>query len=382
MKTSFHLGSVFGVAINVHFTWFIIFALITLSLIGNFAARFPELSAAQHLLIGVMTSLLFFGSILFHEMAHSLLALSAGKQVRSITLFIFGGVSEFEKEAGDPGEEIRVALVGPLSSYLLAAIFGGVWFLTQRAAPVISSVAGWLSVVNFALGTFNLLPGLPLDGGHVLRGIVWRATGNPERATQIAITTGRALGYGLILAGVWAGFRLHDLVGGLWLGFLGWFLVNAAEASGAQMQFQRAMAGVHAGEVMALDFQFVPGGTSVAEFVEQYLLHSGAQCFFVGEPERPRGIITLTDVRALPREEWRSASVQAVMRPLERVWAVAPGAEIEEVLRLMDAQNVAQIPVMENGHLLGLIRRDQLLHLILTRAELFNLRDEAKSAKA
>jgi CBS domain-containing protein len=148
------------------------------------------------------------------------------------------------------------------------------------------------------------------------------------------------------------------------------------------MQLHRAMVGVHAAEVMALDCQFVPGGTSVAEFVEQYLLHSGTHCFFVGEPERPRGIITLTDVRALPREEWRSASVQAVMRPLERVWSVTPATEIEEVLRLMDAQNVAQIPVMENGHLLGLIRRDQLLHLILTRAELFNLRDEAKSAKA
>lgn len=370
MRNSFRLGSLFGIAINVHFTWFIIFALITLSLIGNFAARFPAHSTVLHIFIGLLASVLFFCSILFHELAHSLLAIRLGQSVRSITLFIFGGVAELEQESPSPGTEIRVALAGPLASFLLAFAFGGVWFQTQSIFPVIGAVFGWLSLVNLALGIFNLLPGIPLDGGHVLRGIIWQRTGSFARGTQVAVSTGRALGYGLILAGVWIGFRLHDLASGLWLGFIGWFLVQAAETSGMQVRIRQAMAGVHASEVMTTDCQFVPGGTSIAEFVELYLLRSGRHCMFVGEPDRPRGLITVTDVRAVPRSEWHTTSVQAVMRPLQSLYAVTPETAVEDVMKLMDRQNIAQVPVMWKGQLLGLIRREQLLHLIITRVEL------------
>jgi Zn-dependent protease/CBS domain-containing protein len=367
---TFRIGSLFGVAIAVHFTWFVIFALITFSLTGTFAARFPGLPPAAHFLIGIVASLLFFGSVLFHELAHSLLAIRSGKPVRSITLFIFGGVSEIGKEADQPGEEIRIALVGPVSSYLLAAVFGGAWLLSRGRAPVIAEVSQWLSVVNVILGTFNLLPGIPLDGGRVLRGIVWSVTGDKDRATRMAVGAGRSIGYLMILGGVFIAFRLNGLFTGVWLGFLGWFLVNAAEMEWQRIAVGRAIAGVTASEVMSRDCPFVPADASLAEFVEQFLLRSGRRCYVVGESEAPRGIITISDVLAVPRDQWSHTSVQAAMRRADQLYSVSPDAQLEDTLRLMDEKNVAQVPVMLDGRLLGLIGRDRLIRLILNRTAL------------
>lgn len=370
MRSALRIGSVFGIAILVHFSWLLIFALVTFSLVTYFAEQFPQLSPARQIGIGVITSLLFFGSVLFHELAHSLLALRNGHTVRSITLFVFGGVSEIEQEAKRPATEIWIALIGPLSSYFLAVVFGLIWYVSQTLLPVVSSMAGWLALINVGLGTFNLLPGLPLDGGRVLRGIAWKITGNQERATRLAAGAGRLLGYVFILQGLFLIFFSKNLLNGVWLMFIGWFLNNAAEASILQMETQRAITGVQAGQVMTTDCPFVPPGTSLLEFVEGYLFQSGRRCFIVGSPEQPRGIITLADVRTVPRTEWPNTSVQAVTQPLDRLHAVAPNASVEDVLRLMDQHNVAQIAVMQNEHVLGLIGREQVLHLIRNRLDL------------
>ncbi len=367
---TFRLGSLFGVTILVHFTWFVIFALITFSMTGTFAARFPGLPTGAHLLIGAVASALFFGSVLFHEMAHSLMAIRSGKPVRSITLFIFGGVSEIGKESDRPGEEIRIALIGPVSSYLLAAAFGGVWLISRGSAPVIAEVSRWLSLINLSLGTFNLLPGIPLDGGRVLQGMVWGLTGDRDRATRLAVGAGRLIGYLMILGGVFLAFRLNDLFGGIWLGFLGWFLVNAAEMEWQRVAVQHAIAGVTAAEVMNRDCPFVPAGTNLAEFVEQFLLRSGRRCYLVGETEALRGIITISDVLAVPRSEWSRTSVQAAMRRVDQLYSVLPDTKLEEVLRLMDEKNIAQAPVMLNGQFLGMIGRDHLIRLIINRTAL------------
>src|SRR6266498_210747 len=317
---TFRLGSIFGVTIAVHFTWFVIFALITFSMTGSFAA-----------------SLLFFGSVLFHEMAHSLMAIRSGKPVRSITLFIFGGVSEIGKEADRPGEEIRIALIGPVSSYFLAVVFGGVWLLSR---------------------------------GRVLRGIAWSVTGDKGRATRLAVGSGRTIGYLMILGGVFVAFRSNQLFNGVWLGFLGWFLVHAAEMEWQRIAVGRAITGITASEVMSRDCPSVPGDTSLAEFVEHFLLRNGRRCYVVGESEAPRGIITLNDVLSVPRDEWSQTSVQAAMRRADQIYSVSPDTEIEDALRLMDEKNIAQVPVMLDGRLLGMIGRDHLIRLILNRAAL------------
>jgi Zn-dependent protease/CBS domain-containing protein len=368
--TTFRIGSLFGVEIAVHFTWFVIFMLIMISMTGTFAVRFPGLPGIAHLLIGIVASLLFFGSVLFHEMAHSLMAIYSGKTVRSITLFIFGGVSEIGKEADQPGEEIRIALIGPLSSYLLAGGFGVIWLLSRGRAPVISEVSGWLSAVNVILGTFNLLPGIPLDGGRVLRGVIWRVTGDKDRATRLAVGAGRFIGYFMILSGVFIAFRLNEPFNGIWLGFLGWFLVNAAETEWQSTAVHQAIAGVTASEVMTGDCPSVPADTSLAEFVEHFLLRSGRRCYLVGDNEWPRGIITLSDVLAVPRSEWGGTSVQGAMRRVDQIYSVSPDARLEEVLKLMDEKNIAQVAVMLDGRLLGMIGRDQLISLILNRRAL------------
>jgi Zn-dependent protease/predicted transcriptional regulator len=368
--STFRIGSLFGITIAVHLTWFVIFALITFSMTGTFAASFPGLPTAAHLLIGLAASLLFFGSVLFHEMAHSLMAIRSGKPVRSITLFIFGGVSEIGKEAYRPSEEIRIALIGPISSYFLAAVFGGVWLLSRGRVSVIGEMSRWLSAINLILGTFNLLPGIPLDGGRVLHGIVWSLTGDKDRATRVAVGAGRSIGYLMILAGVFMAFRLNQLFSGVWLGFLGWFLVQAAEMEGQRVAVQHAIAGITASEVMSSDCPSVPGDTSLADFVEHFLLRSGRRCYVVGESEAPRGIITLTDVLATPRNEWSQTSVQAVMRRTDQLHSVSPDTELEDAMRLMDEKNIAQVPVMLDGRLVGLIGRDHLIRLIRSRTAL------------
>jgi Zn-dependent protease/predicted transcriptional regulator len=336
----------------------------------TFASSFPGLPQSAHLLIGLVASLLFFGSVLFHEMAHSLMAIRSGKPVRSITLFIFGGVSEIGKEADCPGEEIRIALIGPVSSYFLAVVFGGVWLLSRGRAPVIGEVSQWLATVNLILGTFNLLPGIPLDGGRVLRGIAWSVTGDKDRATRLAVGAGRTIGYLMILGGVFMAFRLNQLFNGVWLGFLGWFLVHAADMEWQRTVIGRAVAGVKAYEVMSRYSPSVPGDTNLAEFVEHYLLHSGRRCYVVGPIDAPRGIITLNDVLAVPRDEWGQTSVQAAMRRVDQLHSVSPDTELEDALRMMDEKNVAQVPVMLDGRLLGIIGRDHLIRLILNRMAL------------
>jgi Zn-dependent protease/CBS domain-containing protein len=367
---AFRIGSLFGVTIAVHFTWFVIFALITFSMTVTFAASFPGLSTAAHLLIGLTASLLFFGSVLFHEMAHSLMAMRSGKSVRSITLFIFGGVSEIEKEADRPGEEIKIALIGPVSSYLLAGVFGGVWLLSRGRASVIGEVSQWLSAVNLILGTFNLLPGIPLDGGRVLRGIVWGMLGDKDRATRVAAFAGRAIGFLMILGGVFMAFRFSQLFNGIWLGILGWFLLKTAESEWQRVEVERAIAGVTASEVMSRDCPSVPADASVAEFVDQFLLRSGRQCYVVGETEAPRGIITLNDVLNVPRDEWSQTSVQAAMQRADQLYSISPDTELEDALRSMDEKNIAQVPVMLDGRVLGMIGRDHLMRLIINRMAL------------
>jgi Zn-dependent protease/predicted transcriptional regulator len=369
MQNSIRIGSLFGIAIFVHLSWFIIFALVCLAMMGHFSALFPHLPVAVLYATALLATLLFFASVVFHELAHSLLAVRRGQPVKSITLFIFGGVSSLERDADGPNTEILVALVGPLSSFVLALAFGAIWLVSRQTIPLAGAITGWLAAINAMLGLFNLLPGLPLDGGRILRGVLWRATGDSLGATRWAGAVGRLLGYALIAVGVWRLARWSDMGGGIWLALIGFFLLNAARLTVRQVEVQQSIAGLHAGDVMSVDCPTVPPGINLNEFVER-LLHTGRRCFIVGEIDSPRGLITLADARAVPKTQWQHTSVQAAMRPLEKLHCVAAATDLEQVLKLMATHHISQVPVQADGKVLGLVGDEQLQHLLRNRIQL------------
>jgi Zn-dependent protease len=366
---SFRIGKVLGIPIGVNSSWFIIFVLITLSFSTQFAHQHPTWTGAQHLAFGIATSLLFFGSVLLHELGHSVVALHYGIPVRSITLFIFGGVARIAREPGRPSQEFQIAIAGPVVSALLGTLFYALGAGTRGVLEGISSLGQWLGSINLALAAFNLIPGFPLDGGRVLRAVVWKYTGSFERATKIAAGSGQAFAYAFILFGAWQALT-GNFFGGLWIGFIGWFLLSAAQTTSAQVSFRHALEGIKAGDLMIRDCLEVPGSLSVAELVEHHLLRSGARCAIITDGERFRGLLTLHEIKQVPKEEWESTSLQAVMVPAEAAVTVAPSTPVNQVLAVMIEGNFGQVPVVEAGKFLGVVRRDRLLSLVETRLEL------------
>lgn len=244
MRGSWRLGRIAGIAIEVHVSWLIIFALLTVSLAtGWFPAAAPGYAAGVYWGFGAFASLLLFASVLAHELSHSLVGRARGIPVSSITLFVFGGVSNIEREPGSPGAEFQMAFVGPLTSVLIGVLAGILMFATTGYSTLLGALLGYIAIANVLLGVFNLIPGFPLDGGRVLRSILWKLTGSLEKATRAAAFTGQLVAYGFILVGIWMFFSV-DVLNGLWLVFIGWFLAQAAQAEGAQVRQQSALKGI------------------------------------------------------------------------------------------------------------------------------------------
>ncbi len=358
-----------GIDVGVHYSWFIIFALITLSLTTQFASLHPQWTLAEHYAVGIATSLLFFTSILLHELAHSFVALAKGIPVRSITLFVFGGVAQIGREPDRPVTEFQIAIAGPIASAALAAAFGLGSLLTEGRQEHLSALAGWLASINLLLAVFNLVPGFPLDGGRVLRAVIWQVTGNLSKATRIAAGTGQAIGYALIFLGVWTAFAVQWF-NGLWLAFIGWFLLNAAQASVLQVSVRSALSGLTAGDIMARDCPTIAARTDVASLVETQMLRTGRRCFLVAEGDRLQGLVTLHHVKAVPREQWARTPVEAIMLPLSQLRAVDAGTRLIDVLTLMEQEDVNQVPVTQQDRLVGMISRDHLLRVLAAQMEL------------
>lgn len=364
MEHSLRLGRFKGIPIGLHYTWLIAFGLITMSLIASYSRRYPDWSSETKLMIGIVTSLLFFLSVIGHELAHSLVALAKDIPVKSITLFVFGGVSQIAREAATAAAEFQIAIVGPVCSFLIGGLF-------MLLAPVVEAVSQplaesfrWLGTINFMLAIFNLIPGFPLDGGRVLRSLLWWARGSFDEATRLAAATGKVISYGLILWGIWwISFR-GDLLGGLWTIFIGWFLLNAAQANVMQLTLRDALAGIDARAVMTQECATVPRSISLSEFVHDYLLRTGRRCFVVAEGQQVFGLMTPKEVSAVPRSEWGHTSVAAAMTPFEKLKWVRPEDSAMSVMEKMNAENVNQLPVIDNGRLLGLISREALLNRI------------------
>jgi len=367
-KNSLRLGRILGIEIRLDYSWFIIFTLITVSLVKTFIAK--EIDITVSLVIGVLTSLLFFTSVLAHELAHSFVARANGVPVHSITLFIFGGMARITQEPKRPRDEFFMALAGPATSTAIAILFGAIWFATSNLSKPIAELASWLGLINGILAVFNLIPGFPLDGGRVLRSIIWGITGNLRKSTRIASIVGRGVAYIFIFVGIWRIFFQKDWLGGLWLAFIGWFLENAASNSYRQMALRNMLQGHTAREVMITDCPYVSSNLTLEQLVHDYILYTSRRCFPVVDDERVLGIITLHDVKEIPKERWHATMVSEIMTPLENLQVVHPDDGLSDVLEKMTREDVNQLPVIDYGKLVGMVARDNVLAFIHTRTEL------------
>lgn len=364
------LGRAFGIPIYVHPSWLIIFLLITLSLRTQFSSMHPKWTPAQHWTLGIVTSLLFFGSVVFHELSHSVVAKHYRIPVQSITLFVFGGLARIQKEPEKASQEFNIAIAGPLSSLFLA---GCCWLIARyyHGNELVVAAAQWLAEINFILAIFNLLPGFPLDGGRVFRGIVWAITHDFTRATRMASNAGRIIGYLMIFVGIWQALN-GNWVGGLWTVFIGWFLLSAAQESFAQVAIRNSLNGVRAGDIMNRDVPVVPRDISLEEYVHE-VLRTGHQYHVVTGAGNPVGLITLHAVRSVPRSEWSNTSIQAIMQPLDKIPAVSPNEPATNILERMQQEEIGQVPVVSDGQIVGIIGRDTILRALQTRLQLGHL---------
>jgi Zn-dependent protease len=369
MDGNITIGHAWGIPIRINPSLFLILALLTWSLAGALLpAAYPEMDTTGRWLTALLTALLFAGSILFHEMAHAWMALRSGIGVQSITLYIFGGIAQIESKPKSPGEEFRVAAVGPASSLLLAAIF---WGINQAFGNLgyIGASSQWLAYINLLLAGFNLLPGYPLDGGRILESIVWQFSGKQETGVRVASTTGQIIAYGLIIFGVFRVFQ-GDVFGGIWMAFIGFILNNAAAAERQSFLQQRKLAGIPVSQVMGIVREpQVPAGLTLQQLVEQHILGQGQGSFIVTAAGNPIGVLNLREVSRIPRTEWNARTTGDVMTPLGELPRVAPGDELLAAVQLMDANELNQVPVFDNGQLAGLLTRDEVIHHLRLRAE-------------
>jgi Zn-dependent protease/CBS domain-containing protein len=360
--SGFRAGSIGGIEIRIDYTWFVIFALILWSLTrGVFPEMHPSQPALTYLLMGAAGTLLFFGSLLAHELAHSAVALSRGIAVESITLFIFGGMARAKEEFRTPGDEFLVAAAGPVMSLALAGVFHLLAWAAAGASvsPAVTSVAAYLALINFVLAVFNLFPGFPLDGGRLLRAIVWKRTGDLRRATRIASDGGKAFGFLLMALGLLNMFGGSPL-GGAWLVFIGWFVRMAAETSYVQHELRTAMEGATARDVMTAEPQTVTPGETLQHFLDDFVLHGRHHSYPIVDGARPLGLITLDRVRAVPKQDWPSRTVQEAMVPLSAEIAVAPDDDMVEALQKLNASRLGRVLVTHDDRLVGLISQSDI----------------------
>jgi Zn-dependent protease/predicted transcriptional regulator len=364
--SGFLIGRIFRIPIYLHASWLIIFLLITLSLRTQFTTQHPSWTPAQHWTLGVLTSFLFFASVVFHELSHSVVAMAYKIPVRSITLFVFGGVSSIEQEPKKPLQEFLIAIAGPLSSLFLAGVF---WLINRSGfgGDMVSAAAYWLAYINLSLGLFNLVPGFPLDGGRVFRGIAWGITHDFDRATRMAASVGKFIAFLMIFTGIWSALRGNGF-SGLWLAFIGWFLLEAARESSATVSIQHNLAGVRAADIMSGDVPTISRASSVDEYVHD-VMRTGRRAYMVVDGERPVGMVTLPGARSVPRDEWSQTSIQAVMLPLEKIHSAAPDEPALQVLQRMQAEDINQMPVMRDNKVVGIIGRDSILRALQTRMQ-------------
>jgi Zn-dependent protease/CBS domain-containing protein len=358
--TSWRVGRIAGIEVRIDSSWAVIALLITYSMYLRLSVLYPELSGGGAVGLAIVSAVLFFGSVLVHELAHAVVSQARGIRVQDITLFLFGGATRARVESRGPGDEFLIALVGPLTSGILAGLFGIVASLGGGvlSTPLAGTLA-YLAWTNLLLAGFNLVPGFPLDGGRLLRSAIWKATGSLARATQIASLAGQAVGWLLVAGGV-AFLLAGDLAGGIWFAFIGWFLVQAARSSYQELQLQQLLRGVEAEEVMAGDLRRIPPELSLQDAVDDYFMRYDHGAFPVEEQGRTIGLLTLRGVRRVPREQWPTRRVRDHMVSLGDQVVVAPDARMDGVLGKLQDGEAGRVLVVQDGEVVGIITPSDL----------------------
>lgn len=359
------LMNIAGIQVTIDPSWFLIFLLVVFSLsVGYFPREFPGQSVYVYWGAGVLATLLFFASVLVHELAHSLMAQRSGIHIPEITLFIFGGVARLSEEAKDPKTELTIAIVGPLTSFALALLFWGLSRALALEQPSVArAILAYLTWINMAVGIFNLIPGFPLDGGRVLRAFLWYRSGSLIRATRTASDVGKGFAVVLMLFGALQIFT-GSLLGGLWLIFIGMFLRGTAEGGYQEVVMQQALAGVAVHDVMLRDVVSVPQNLPVSRLLAEYFLRYGYHGFPVTQDGKVAGVVSLDAVRHVPEPERDATTVAQVMQPLSDQSSIAPQAPLIEALTKMAQEGTGRLLVMQGVTMHGMITKTGLLRFL------------------
>ena len=380
-KNGFRLGRIFGINIHIDWSWLLIFALVSWSLAASFGQMHNTWTVSTQWGVALLAAVLFFLSVLAHELAHSLVARAQGVPVRNITLFMFGGVSNIQKEPSSPLNELLVTIVGPLTSFILGVFFlilgtGSVTFgnvdITNLPAMLsqlgpISTILLWLGSVNILVGLFNLIPGFPLDGGRILRSILWAITDNLSKATRWASWIGQAVAWALILAGISMMFGVtipllgSGFINGIWIMFIGWFLQNAAVQSYRKVVVEDILEDVPVKRMMYTDVPVVHADLTVAKLVDDYIMKSDNRAFIVFDGEKMLGLVTIEDVRKTAPEARSLTLVRDVMTPSQKMIVVAPDEEASEAFYRLQSEDIRQLPVVNGNKIVGLLRRKDII---------------------
>lgn len=367
MSGSFRLGTIAGGTIFVHLSWLIFGVLLSWSLAAvwfpAFAPGWPPFVTWGVALVAV---LLVFASVLVHEAAHALIARTQGLSVNSLTLFPFGSISNIEQRPARPGIELLLAFIGPATSLLLAGLLSLLWLALRQASSLLAALCSSLAIANALLAVVNLLPAFPLDGGRVLRSVIWIVTGSALVATRIATLVGQGMAYLLILVGV-GGLLLGDLFAGIWVTFLGWFVLEGARFVDTTLLLETALEGRYVEEIMNTHPVTIPATLSLQKAVNDCFLPHGCRGAFVIQANQLVGLLTLRDLCQTHQEQWEATTVRQVMIPLPQIHAVAPHQSVHEVLSLLVTREVNQVPVVKGSQLVGVVSWEDLLRFVEVR---------------
>lgn len=364
------LGKILGFEISIDWSWLFIFFLVVYTLAsGYFPSLRHNFDLPTNWILGVAAALLLFASVLVHELSHSVVARRYGMDVRGITLFIFGGVSQTAEEPRSAKEEFWMAIVGPATSFALAGFFGvleAVGLMTHWPMAAVALV-GYLAMINFFLGAFNLVPGFPLDGGRVLRSIIWSLSGDVQKATRWASNCGQAFGYLLMAVGFMNIVVVGALIGGLWLIFIGWFLTGAARSSYEQLVVRQALSGVPVERVMTTDVPQIAAEMTVRQFVDEQLLKHDYSCYPVLKGEEVIGVVGAEEVRTVESRMWDFTPVESIAHRIDGAFKIDADDDVWDALAKLTSPDVCRLMVMEDGHLKGTLGREAIYRLIRTK---------------